>query len=111
MSTSFWFILIVGAIVSFVSIGPSGQSSPPPHAANKPAAVQNQIVLIAVDAIGVTAVMVFMLAGTIVGVVTGHRDPVKIHVVAKTFPTDLFVFSKNLLDLLELVFDSIDSIE
>jgi hypothetical protein len=104
--------LIVGAILSFSwgLIGPSGQSSPLPHATSNPAAVQNQIVLIAVDAIGVTA-MVFMLAGTTVGVVTGHMELAAIHAVVKTFLTALLVFSINLLDLLELAFDSIDSIE
>ena len=117
MSTLDLLIFIVGATVSLVSIGstgvtgPSNPSSPPPHAVNNHAAVHSQIVLIAVDAIGVTAVIVFILAGTTVGVVTGPKELVKIHVVAKAFHTALFVLSINLLDLLELAFDSIDLIE
>jgi TRAP-type C4-dicarboxylate transport system permease large subunit len=104
---------MVGAMLSFSwgLIGPSGQSSPLPHATSNPAAVHREIVLIAVEASGAIAVIVFTLAGTTVGAVTGPIEPATIHVVAKAFLTALLVFSINLLDLLELAFDSIDSIE
>ena len=117
MSTLDLLILIVGATVSLVSIGstgvtgPSNPSSPPPHAVNNHAAVHNQIVLIVVEAIGAIAVIVFTLAGTTVGVATGHIDPTVIHAVVKTFLTALLVLSTNLLDLLEFVLDSIAVIE
>jgi hypothetical protein len=115
ISISDLLTLIVGAIVSFsvgsIGLGLSMSSSLPPHATNKPAAVHREIVLIAVEASGVMAVIVFTLAGTTLGAVTGPIEPAKIHVVAKAFQTALFVLSTNLLDLLELAFDSTDSIE
>jgi hypothetical protein len=84
--------LIVGAIVSLVSIGLygfggfSGQSSPPQHAVSSPAAVHSEIALIVV-AIGATAVIVFTLAGTTVGAVAGHignKELAPIHAFIKT---------------------------
>jgi hypothetical protein len=74
-------------------------------------AVHSHIVLIAVDAIGLTAVIVFILAGTTVGVVTGHIELAVIHVAVKTFLTALFVLSINLFDFLSFKLDSLELIE
>jgi hypothetical protein len=98
-------------MVSFVSIGQSISSSLPPHAANNPAAVHREIVLIAVEASGAIAVIVFTLAGTTVGAVTGPIEPATIHVVAKAFLTALFVLSTNLLDFLSFKLDSVELME
>jgi hypothetical protein len=102
ISISFLFISIVGAIESLVSIGltgPSGLSSPPPHAVNRLVAVHNQMAFIVVEAIGV---IVFILVGMIVGVVVaavGNMVLIAIHVLVKTSLTAFLVLSKNLEDL------------
>jgi hypothetical protein len=111
ISISDLLTLIVGAIVSFVSIGQSGPSSPPPHAVNNPAAVHSEIVLIVVEVSGAIVLIVFTLAGTTVGVVTGPIEPATIHVVAKAFLTAFFVLSTNLLDFLPFNLDSVELIE
>jgi hypothetical protein len=69
-------------------------------------AVHSQIVLIDVDAIGVIAVIVFTLAGTTVGVLTGAIEPATIHVVVRAFLTALFVLSTNLFDFFSFKLDS-----
>ena len=110
ISTSDLLTLIVGAIVSFSGFtGPSGSSLL--QAASNPAAVHREIVLTAVEASGAIAVIVFTLAGMTVEVVVVAAIGVKvlaaIHVLTSTFLTALFVFSKNLLDLLEFALDSL----
>ena len=112
ISISDLLILIVGGVVSFSVgfsglIGPSISSSPPPHAVSKLAAVHMEIVLIVVEARGAMLVILFILAGIMVGVVTGPIELVNIHVLTKAFLTALFVLSKKLPDLLEFMFDSI----
>ena len=93
-----WLTLIVGAIVSLVSIGVSGQSSPPPHAVSSPAAVHSEIVLIAVEAVGANAVIVFTLAGMKVDVVVvaiGAIVLAAIHVLTRVSLTAFLVLSTN----------------
>jgi hypothetical protein len=80
------------------------------NAASNSAVVHCQTVLMVVDTTGSIRVMLFALAGITVGLV-GRMLLATIHVVVKTFLTALFVLSINLLDLLELDFDSSDSIE
>jgi hypothetical protein len=84
--------------LSLVSIGPSDQlgHSSPPHAANRLAAVHSQMVFTAVEASGVTAVIVFTEAGTTVGVATGHIELAAIHAVVKAFLTAFLVFSTKI---------------
>ena len=101
ISTSDLLTLIVGATVSFTSIGSSGSS--PPHAANNEAAVPREIVLTAVVAIGAIAVMVFTLAGTTLEVVVVAIGPIVLAAIqdaVSTFLIALLVFSTNLLALL-----------
>jgi hypothetical protein len=62
-----------------------------------------------VDVAGSIRIILFAFAGTAVEVVIGNILPVTIHAVVKTFLTALFVFSTNLLDLLEFELDSIGS--
>lgn len=96
ISTSDLLTLIVGGVVSLVSIGLSGPSSP--QAAIRLAAVHNVITLATVLAAGATAVIVFTLAGTKVAVVVVAIGPIvlaAIHVEVSTFLTALFVFSTN----------------
>ena len=114
ISISDLLTLIVGAMVSFVSIGQSISSSLPLQAANNPAAVHREIVFIVVEASGTIAVIVFTLAGMTVEVVVvaiGAIVLAAIHVLTSTFLTALFVFSKNLLELIEFVLDSLELIE
>ncbi|MBR4634189.1 hypothetical protein IKO50_04520 [bacterium] len=105
--------LIVGGVVSLISIGSSGQSSPP-QAVSKDAAVHREMALATVDAVGATTEIVFTLAGTKVAVVVvaiGHIVLAAIQVLVRTFLTALFVFSTNLLALDSCFGDSIELIE
>jgi type III secretory pathway component EscU len=76
---------------------------------NKSAVVHCQTVLSVVAVVGSMWIILFALAGVAVEVEIGNILPATIHVVAKTFLTALFVFSTNLLDLLEFELDSIGS--
>ena len=112
ISTSDRFTLIVGATVSFLSIGltgVSGPSSPPPHAVSSPAAVHREIVLIALEAVGAIAVIVFTLAGKTVDVVVvaiGAIVLAAIHVLIRVSLTAFFVLFTKFEYLLGCLVDS-----
>ena len=104
MSTSDLLTLIVGGVVSLVSVGLIGSSgSSGPHAVNKDAAVHREMAFTTVDAVGATTDMVFTLAGTTVEVVVlaiGNIVFKPIHALVNNFHIVLLVLSANLLYLL-----------